>query len=275
MEVFYLTIIILLLLGSTVAFVIYHRYCQKRLMKEVRRAQRSEKLKSVFLANVSHALRTPLNSIQSCSKLILDEKEETMRPAQVMKMATHIHQNGEQVLSFIQQLLELSSYEGSMPSFTLIEVNLAELMASYRREALVVTKPDVSVRVRTDLSPHCKVTLDTNFMHQLMMYLLTNAAKHTAKGDIIVNYKDERKGLRVTITYTGDGQEELTGEDIFSFLQREDALTLDRDSSGLGFAFCKAIVDAYEGELDINTENGMKTVATFWFRCKMVDKHKK
>ena len=274
MEIILFIVIILLLAGSFVFFLFLHRYYEKRLAKAVRHAQRSEQLKSVFLSNVSRALRTPLNAILGYTELMLDGDDESLRPSQVKEMTANIHHNSEQVLSFISQLLDLSNFEGSMPSFTLIEVNLAELMASYRREALVVVKPDVSVRVRTDLSPHCKVTLDTNFMHQLMMHLLTNAAKHTNQGDINIYYEDYRHGLKVTISYQGNGQAELIGEDIFSFLQREDALALDKDSSGLSMSICKAIIDALDGELDIYTENGIKTVVSFWFPCRMVDKHK-
>ena len=273
MEILFI-IIILLLISSTVCVFLLYRHYERRLAKEIKRAQRSEQLKSVFLSNVSHALRTPLNAILGFSRLILEEKEENMSAAQIKDMASHIKQNGEQLLSFISQLLELSNFEGSMPSFTLIEVNLAELMASYRLEALIVTNPDVSVRVRTELSPHCKATLDTNFMHQLMMYLLTHAAKHTAKGDISLFYEDFRRGLKITVNYYGNVQEEPVGEDIYSFLQREDALTLDKDASGLAMSLCKAIVDAFEGEFDIYTESSMKTVATIWFPCKLVDKHK-
>ena len=179
------------------------------------------------------------------------------------------------MLDFVKQLLELSSFEGGMPSFTFIEVNLAELMASYRRETLNLTKPEVSVRVRTDLSPHCKATLDTNFMHQLMMHLLNNAAKHAMLGEIIISYGSERRGLKVTITYNGNGQAELISEDLFSFLQK-DALRLKTDAEGLGLPICKAIIDAVGGELDIDTtNNGMRTIATFWFPCKIRDRHKK
>ena len=170
--------------------------------------------------------------------------------------------------------MELSKFEGITPAFTFIEVNLAELMASYRREAMVVTKPDVNVRVRTDLSPHCRGRLDTNFMHQLMMHLLTNAAKLTNQGDITVFYTHERRGLKATISYMGNGQTELIGEDIYSFLQREDALAQSNDSSGLELSLCRAIVDALGGELDIDSENGRKTTISFWFPCKMVDIHK-
>jgi K+-sensing histidine kinase KdpD len=275
MDIVFLIIIVLLFLASGITILLIRHHYEFRLKKEVRRAQKSEQLKSVFLANVSRALRTPLNAIVGFSNLILDEKDDDMHPVQVKEMAANIHQNGEQLLGFIQQLLELSNFEGSMPSFTLIEVNLAELMASYRREAMNVTRPDVSVVLRSDLSPHCKATLDTNFMHQLMMHLLTEAAKNTMKGDIMVNFKYERHGLKVAITYGGVGKTDLLTEDIYSFLQKEDAMMLTKDNSRFGLSICKAIIDALGGELDFETGNGSKTVASFWFPCKMRDKHKR
>lgn len=275
MDSILLTIILVLLFGGGCAFFFINRYYRQLLKRELTRAQKSEQLKSVFLANVSRSLRTPLNAILGYSNLILAEKNESMHPSQVKDMASLIHTDCQQLLDFIAQLLELSNFEGSMPSFTLIEVNLAELMASYRREALSLTRPDVSVVLRTDLSPHCKTTLDTNSMHQLMMHLLTEAAKHTTKGDITIHFTDERHGLKVTITYGGAAQSALLSEDIYSFLQQEDALMLTKDNSRLGMSICKAIIDALGGELDLDASNGMKAVATFWFPCRMRDKHKR
>lgn len=270
----FLIIIIVLLVGFGCAFYFMYRYYEYQLKRETKRAQKSELLKSVFLDNISRALRAPLKAILGYSDMILEERDELMQPAQVKEMVTHINTSTQQVIGFVQHLMDLSKFEGITPAFTFIEVNLAELMASYRREAMVVTKPDVAVRVRTDLSPHCRGRLDTNFMHQLMMHLLTNAAKFTNQGDITIFYTNERRGLKVTISYMGNGQTELIGEDIYSFLQREDALALSNDSSGLELSLCRAIVDALGGELDIESDNGRKTSVTFWFPCKMVDIHK-
>ena len=244
-----LIIIFVLLIGFGIAFYFMYRYHEYQLKREIKRAQKSELLKSVFLDNISRALRAPLNAILGYSNLILEEKDEYMQAAQVKEMASKISTSSHQVLGFIQHLMELSKFEGITPAFTFIEVN-------------------------TDLSPHCRGRLDTNFMHQLMMHLLTNAAKLTNQGDITVFYTHERRGLKATISYMGNGQTELIGEDIYSFLQREDALALSNDSSGLELSLCRAIVDALGGELDIDSENGRKTTISFWFPCKMVDIHK-
>ena len=263
-----------LLTGFAVALFFIHRYYNQQLKREVNRAQKSERLKSVFLDNASQTLRAPLNAILGYSNMILEEKNETMDAVQVKQMAGHIQQSSQELLEFIKQLMDLSNFDGGMLSFTFIEVNLAELMASYRREAMNLTKANVSLRVRTDLSPHCKVTLDTNFMHQLMMHLLNNAAKHATQGEIVVTYTSERKGLKVMINYLGNGQAEVISDDIFSYLQK-DALKMTGDVNGLGLPICKAIIDAVGGELDIDTQDGRKTVTQFWFPCKMRDKHKR
>lgn len=250
------------------------RHYERLLKKEVRRAQKSERLKSVFVDNVSHALRSPLNAILGYSNMIVDEKDETMQPARVRELASNIANDTQQLIDFVSQLLEMSKLEGVTPSFTLIEVNLTELMASYRREALNFTNPDVTVRVTTDLSPHCRAVLDTNFMHQLMMHLLMNAARHITRGDIVIKYANERKGIKVDVTYAGMGQAELPGADIYSFLQKEDALKHSNESSVLGQSICKAIVEMLGGEFYMHTEYDKKTVASFWFPCEMKDTHK-
>ena len=274
MNVVLLIIIFVLLIGfGTVTYLMYNYY-QKLLKRELTRAQKSEQLKTVFIDNISRTLRSPLNAIQGYSNILLEKQGGSLPPEMLQETANNIKNNTDELLTFIAKLIELSKFQGITPSFTFIEVNLSELMASYRREALNIVKPDVMVRVTTNLSPHCKAWLDTNFTHQLMMHLLTNAANHISDGDIVIRYTNENKGLRVTITYVGIGQAELIGADIYSFLQKEDALKHVNESSVLGLSICKAIVDVLGGEFHMDTEYDKKTVASFWFPCKMRDTHK-
>ena len=274
MNVVLLIIIFVLLIGfGTVTYLMYNHY-QKLLKRELTRAQKSEQLKTVFIDNISRTLRSPLNAIQGYSNILLEKQGGSLPPEMLQETANNIKNNTDELLTFIAKLVELSKFQGITPSFTFIEVNLSELMASYRREALNIVKPDVMVRVTTNLSPHCKAWLDTNFTHQLMMHLLTNAAKYASEGDITINYSNERKGLKVIISYIGNGQAEMINEDIFSFLQRESALTMTNETANLGLPICKAILDSIGGELDMDVVNGKKTVATMWFPCKMRDRHK-
>ena len=215
-----------------------------------------------------------MKAISGYSNMLLEMPDEVIPAGQVKDVARNINVDSEDLLGFVGQLLEMSKFEGITPHFTFIEVNLTELMASYRREIMIIAKPEITVRVKTNLSPHCKATLDTNLMHQLMMHLLTNAAKHSIQSDIVINYSYEHVGLNVSITYSGNGKAELIGADLYSFLQKEDALKHINESSILGLSLCKAIVEMLGGEFYMETEDGRKTIATFWFPCEMRDRYK-
>lgn len=273
MNAVFLTII-LLLIAFGICFFLVRRHYVNLLDVAVKRAQKSEQLKSVFIENISRTLCSPLKAIIGSCNMILEEKDENVESALVKKVVTDISDNSKELVDYVSQLHEMSKFEGITPSFTFIEVNLSELMASYRREAMNYTKPDVSVRVTTDLSPHCRAILDTNLMHQLMMHLLTNAARHVTQGDIFIRYSCERRGLKASVSYTGMGQAELVGDDIYSFLQKEEALKDAGKSSLFGLAICRAIVDMFGGEFYMDSEDNKKTVASFWFPCKMKDVYK-
>ena len=268
-----LIVVLLLIAFGIWLFIIRRRYI-RQLDIAMKRAQKSDQIKSVFIDNISRTLRAPLNAIDGYCDMILEQKGENTQSEQTRELATHISEYSKELIVFVEQLHEMSKFEGITPTFTFIEVNLTELMASYRREAMNFTKPEVAVRVTTDLSPHCRAILDTNLMHQLMMHLLKNAANHVVQGDIFIRYCCERRGLKVSISYTGIGQAELVGEDIFSFLQKDDALKDIGKSSMFGIAICRAIVDMFGGEFYLDSGSDKNTVATFWFPCTMKDIYK-
>ena len=101
MVTLFLIIIFVLLVGFGIAFYFMYRHYEYQLKREIKRAQKSELLKSVFLDNISRALRAPLNAILGYSNLILEEKDEYMQAAQVKEMASKISTSSHQVLGFI------------------------------------------------------------------------------------------------------------------------------------------------------------------------------
>ena len=262
--------ILILVLFAICLFLVQHYY-QVRLRNEIGRAQRSERIKTVFMANVSHALRTPLNAIITDSQKLLDTEETN--PKKLNAAMTTINQNGKQLLYFISQLLELSSFDSSMATFTLIEVNLAELMASYRREAQRDASAEVTVVVRSPLSPHTKATLDTNLMYQLMTHLLHNALAHTQEGTITIEYDQDDKGLRIEVIDTGDGADQDFKSGL-STLKSGGELALFNQRSGLGLSICKAIVEGLHGTIDLKSVPDKGTTVKVWIPCKMRDTKK-
>jgi signal transduction histidine kinase len=270
----YLAVLAFILIVVAVCFFLMRRYYIRLLRYEVVRARRSEHIKTVFLANVSHALRNPLHSIINTCDETLSIGVEDMKPQQISDAFTQINKDGNQLMYFISQLIELSNIESNVMTFTLIEVNLAELMQSYRREAQRDAADGVSVVVRSRLSPHCKGTLDTTLMYQLMKHLLQGAVRHTTEGTITINYEHERQGLRVTVTDTGTGLSPESQTIAASVLNDNESLNLFSQSSGLGLSICKAIVDGMSGEMSLDSTPGKGTTVTIYFPCKLRDKNK-
>lgn len=265
-------IFILILVLFAICLILVQHYYQVRLRNEIGRAQRSERIKTVFMANVSHALRTPLNAIITDSQKLLDNEESD--PKKLKAMMTTINQNGKQLLYFISQLLELSSFDSNMATFTLIEVNLAELIASYRREAQRDAGAEVTVVVRSPLSPHAKGMVDTNLMYQLMTHLLHNALSHTKQGTITIDYDYVDSGMKIEVIDTGDGEPQDFKSNFSTLIQGNDSLALFNQRSGLGLSICKSIVEGLHGTIELKSEKGKGTHVTVWIPCKMRDMKK-
>ena len=265
-------IFILVLVLFAICLILVQHYYQVRLRNEIGRAQRSERIKTVFMANVSHALRTPLNAIITDSQRLLDNEETDSK--KLNAAMTTINQNGKQLLYFISQLLELSSFDSNMATFTMIEVNLAELMASYRREAQRDAGANVQVVVRSPLSPHAKGMVDTNLMYQLMTHLLHNALAHTQEGTITIDYDYADNGLKIEVIDTGDGEPQDFKSNFSTLIQGNDSLALFNQRSGLGLSICKSIVEGLHGTIDLKSEKGKGTHVTVWIPCKMRDTKK-
>ena len=263
--------ILVLVLFAICLFLVQHYY-HVRLRNEIGRAQRSERIKTVFMANVSHALRTPLNAIITDSQKLLDTEESDSK--KLNAAMTTINQNGKQLLYFISQLLELSSFDSNMATFTMIEVNLAELMASYRREAQRDAGANVQVVVRSPLSPHAKGMVDTNLMYQLMTHLLHNALAHTQEGTITIDYDYADNGLKIEVIDTGDGEPQDFKSNFSTLIQGNDSLALFNQRSGLGLSICKSIVEGLHGTIELKSVPGKGSTVKVWIPCKMRDTKK-
>ena len=129
---FTILIIVLLLIAFCVCLLVVRSHYVKVLDVAVKRAQKSDQIKSVFIDNISRTLRAPLNAINGYCDTILEVKDENMQPSQTRELVNNISEYSKELIDFVAQLRDMSKFEGITPSFTFIEVNLTELMASYR-----------------------------------------------------------------------------------------------------------------------------------------------
>ncbi|MBR1686913.1 MAG: transporter substrate-binding domain-containing protein [Prevotella sp.] len=256
----------IVLISLVIIVVIQYRH-QKQLRREMERAQLSERMKTVFLGNVSHALHTPLNAIIGFSDLLQSSGEGDISFSERQELLGIINTNGKQLLYFINELLQLSDIEGNKLQLNRIEADIRLLMEEYRRETEPLLHKGVSIQIE---SPHalCITTLDTNLMRQVMTQFLTNAAKHTQQGSITIRYAKEKEGLHVSVTDTGEGVPESLRENIFGLLIDKNTFIQD-ETPGLGLTICKAIIDHVGGRIGVTSETGKGSRFWFWVPCEI------
>ena len=238
----------------------------RRLHREMRRAQKSEQLKIVFLANVSHALRTPLNAIIGFSDMMRSMPEGTLSAADQQEMLNQIHGNGEQLLYFINELLELSDIQGNGIDFQSVECGLNQMMHEYVNLVRPDVKEGVTIQIDAPEQELIPIT-DPNHLRLITMHLLSNAAKHTVQGSITVSYKMQKNGLYIEVKDTGNGLPKDLKENIFMLLSDKHTFVQEQ-SPGLGLSICKAVIDAAHGKIGVESTEGHGATFWFWIPCK-------
>ncbi len=260
-----------LLIVALIALVILSFYffkLQEQLKRVKIRALKNEEVKSSFLTHINHALRTPLGTINgNCQKL--EENYNKLTAEERQEIINSIRKDSEQMYMYLNELEELTNFEGAIPALSMIEVNLAELILSYRREILHETRKGVSVAIQTSMSPHCKATLDTTMFRQLIMMLLRIAAQRTKEGSITITYNNEGEGLHFWIADTGEAiPEDVRGLLFTSMLNKGEVIQVEDKTTVTILNICKSIIDSMQGTIEaLPNEQDRGIIISYWFPC--------
>ncbi len=259
--------IVLILLAALIYAYINIVKQRKQIRKLELRVKRDEEIKSNFLTQICHALRFPLIVINDYLKDVQSKGCENMSDKERQNVMMTIYKNSSQMFSYLDELQELTNFEGSIPALSMLEVNIAELIMSYRREILHETQRGVTVCIRTTMSPHCKANLDTTMFRQLMMHLLRLGAQRTSEGEIAIEYNWENEGLRFDLTDTGFPIRDEIRDRLFSNqLKAEEIKMMEEQSTYISLCMCKSIVDSMNGTIQaLKRENGAHI--SFWIPC--------
>jgi len=253
-----------------------------REIEEARRAleQKAEQLaltskyKSQFLANMSHELRTPLNSLLILSKQLADNKEQNLTPKQV-EFASTIRRAGTDLLTLINDILDLSKIESGTTSVDIAEQRIIDICDDVERTFRGVAQERgliFAIQVDEDV-PDALETDQTRLM-QILKNLLSNAFKFTAHGTVELHVaRTERKGLDgISLPYiafgvadSGIGIQPDKHNVIFEAFQQADMSTARKyGGTGLGLAISREIAGLLGGEMTVESEPGAGSTFTFY-----------
>lgn len=225
--------------------------------------ERASQYKSDFLANMSHELRTPLNSMLILSKLLGDDAEDRLSEEQVHYART-IHSSGEDLLTLINDILDLSKIEAGHVQVQAEEVVLARLAADLRRtfEPVAATKA-LSFAVEIDAETPEVLETDRQRVEQILKNLLSNAFKFTETGEVRLAVRPAAGGVSFAVKDTGIGISPEHQAAIFeAFQQADGAISRRYGGTGLGLSISRELTRLLAGGLGLESRPGQGSVFT-------------
>ena len=236
----------------------------EELSTALRLAQEATQLKEQFLANTSHELRTPMNGIMGMINLL----KSSSLDADQREYADVVSQCANDLLTIINDLLDMSQIEAGKMSLMLDDVNIQDSVRSVVK-LLSVRAEAKGLKLTYYLDPALPSSVkgDSVRFRQILTNLLANALKFTAAGavDVRVTLTGDGSSVRCEVRDTGIGVKETVQERIFEAFFQADGTTRRRyGGTGLGLAISKQLVQIMGGRIGtFNHQPGPG--ATFWF----------
>ncbi len=221
------------------------------------KAEEGERLKSSFLANLSHEIRTPMNAINGFTDLLINTKLKKKEKLEYLKV---IEKSGENLISIIDDLIEMSKIESNQITPHYSTINLESCMSELY-ETINITIPNskkIDFKVIRNLkSKSHNIITDETKLKQVIVNLVNNAIKFTHKGFVTFGYEIDEENAKIIfrIEDTGLGIDKKNHKYIFDRFKRVDSdMSIEAGGLGLGLSITKAYVDMLGGEISLESE---------------------
>lgn len=245
---------------------------RKRLEKELilarEKAERENRVQSAFIQNISHEVRTPMNSILGFTELL--HKEITT--ASGREFLSAISYNGEQLLRLIDDIVDFSRLDKNEMSLSKEEISVKYLMEQTQKQFSGLKKKYNKRHIAIKLKPprldyeNIMLYTDIHRLQQVLTNLMSNALKYTEEGQVEVgfDFTDDKQALQFFIKDSGIGIKKEYHDRVFQRFNRfHQTHKYEFRGTGLGLAICKHLVHLMGGEIWFESEPGKGSVFYF------------
>ena len=238
-----------LLVVAEVYIVLSRRRHMKQLSKAYKKALESEKMKSAFIQNVSHEVRTPLNIISGFSQVIADP-ELTSSVEERQHIAGMMQNSANQVTKLIDEIIGLSLIETSSTPQRNDTVNIRQMLESAIEENRNSATKDTELKIESQLPDDFTIKTNKIILYRIVCALTDNAVKYTEKGSVTLKVSTEGKNLRIAIEDTGCGIPASEAENIFGRFVKLDSF---KEGIGLGLPLSRKLAEQLGGTVTLDT----------------------
>ncbi|MCM1210137.1 MAG: DegV family EDD domain-containing protein [Blautia sp.] len=252
-------------------FEIERSFAQKQ-QKELKEISDS---KNRFFASMSHEIRTPINTIVGLNEMILRESKES----EVKEYARNIQNASKMLLNLVNDILDLSQMEMKKMEIMPIQYKTEELFSNLI-DMIQVRLKEKRLEFQVEIDENLPTVLvgDMKRINQVVLNILTNAAKYTNSGSVTLSahaesIEEDMLWLKVSVADTGIGIRKEDLEHIYDSFQRLDARkNLRVEGSGLGLSITKQLVDMMDGEITVDSIYTKGSTFTIVLPQKIIDK---
>ncbi len=245
----------------------------RRLLEAIEELETAEESKNDFLANVSHEIRTPINTICGMSELVLREEV----PDEIAEKVRDIKHSGHDLMMVVSDILDFSELQSGKIELEEEAYNIASTINDVISVAMSRKKDKkIELIVDCDANIPCGLLGDEKKLRRVIMSLVDNAIKFTEEGCVVIGigYRKETYGinLAVTVKDTGIGMDEQELEKMFvSFNQADAKRNRQEGGVGLGLAISHALVQKMGGAITVKSKPGKGSTIKFVVPQKVLD----
>ncbi len=250
-------------ISGTIIDIHERKLAEEELIKAKEKAEESDKLKSVFLAQVSHEVRTPLNVILNYNTIISEHLMDKL-PGELDTELNAVQNGGKRLLRTIDLILNMSLIQTGNYKVDIEKIDLTDLLRKLINEFKSLAKEkDLTL----DFNPGNKESIilgDEYTLAQTFQNLFDNAIKYTNKGRVDVRiYHNENDKINVDVTDTGIGISQEYIPNLFKpFSQEEEGYSRKFEGNGLGLALTKKYIELNKADIIVKSKKGDGTTFT-------------
>ncbi|MCA2011021.1 response regulator [Cereibacter sphaeroides] len=217
---------------------------------------RESQYKSEFVANMSHELRTPLNALLIMSRLLAENRAQTMTDEQI-RWASTIESSGQDLLALINDILDLSKIESGKLDLETAETD-PQVVARKLVRGFEAQARAKGLALKAEVAKSAGV-LDTDVtrLEQILRNFLSNALKFTEKGSVTLKVSGTADSVKFAVRDTGIGIDQTQQDAVFeAFRQADGTISRRYGGTGLGLSISRELADLLGGEITLESEPG-------------------
>ncbi|MBT6834441.1 MAG: response regulator [Bacteroidetes bacterium] len=242
---------------------------EAELISAKEKAEESDRLKSAFMDNMSHEVRTPLNAIIGFSQLLSMPDLQTEEKEEFISL---INSRGNDLVRIISDILEISKIQAGSIELSTVPCNLNNLLNDIKQKLeaspLKKERPAVFINLQNELKSDINlINTDIEKLRLILFNLIENALKYTPDGQIDIQFQPDATNkdcIAFSIKDNGIGIPAFKLPIIFDvFRQVDDSHTRIYGGTGLGLSICKSLIEKLGGEIQVKSQEGVGTEVSF------------